>query len=275
MTQLVSSAATAPFARGQLLAAALLIGFANGILSRIEQSLFAQGWALSSVNLFDVSAIIWLGLLAAAALFLSDRSAPSQLDYFVIIAAMFAFVVPWGHASWLGLTALAVYVLFNRPADPTRRGAMVTLAVCAAAFWGRAILHAVGDPLLEADAALASFLTGAERIGNTLQLNEGDPFVWIEPYCSSVTNLSLAILSVVLVVEWERLDWDRSQFLRVLLACAFVIFVNCLRISAVLVFPEQFELIHGPRGAMAVSWILVIGLAPIALSATHATRRPA
>ena len=275
MPHLVSPAKAVPFSRGELFAAALLIGFANGAFAPIEQSLATQGWGMSILNVFDISAIIWLGLVAAAALFWSDRSEPRQLDYFAVIAAMAVFAIPVSHASWLGLTALALYVLCARPSAPARSGAMVALAMCGAIFWGKVILQTVGTPILEADAILVSWLTGAERIGNTLQLDESDPFVWIAPYCSSVTNLSLAVLSVVLVVEWEGQGWKRWQFLCVLVACAFVVAVNSARIGAVLLFPDYFELIHGPIGRMAVSWILVIGLAFIALSATHATPCPA
>lgn len=259
----------ASLSRGELAAGLVLLGSANALVQPVGRSIRENGLWTALAGTFDVSVIVWLALIAAPALMIrSSAQRRGRADEVVGWVAFLSFLIPLPHASWVGLTALALYLIYDpgvrwRAApDPfLRRGAIILLATATAMFWGRVVLQNSGDFVLAADASFVSLLTGMTHAGNVIRTAGDEGYLWIAPYCSSLSNVSLAILCSALVVQWRDLAWTRSQFGRCLLAVLAVIAINDMRISIMVVRPELYELVHGSEGALVANLLTVAAIA--------------
>lgn len=255
----------AGLSRSELFAGLCVLGFANGIASRVHDAVVSDGAAAAFVNTFSISAVVWVAFFACPALLLrAPREPLAGADLIVASCALGAFMLPLAHLSWVALTGLALYILRDsftrggrRPLSPAHRSAWILLATTGAMFWGRLLLHSASGPILEADTILISWLSGVERVGNTVRFADGGGHVWIAPYCSSVTNVSLAILCWVLFAQLRGLRWSLGNAGWCLLACLSVIAINVIRISLIVLHREHYDLIHGPTGAAVANWMSV------------------
>jgi hypothetical protein len=178
----------------------------------------------------------------------------SRSDWLVASGALLAFLVPVAPLSWLALTALAVHMLRTSPhSSLLYRGAWILLALTVPMFWARLLFAILSDTILQGDAILVGWLVGTPRIGNAIQLADGSGYLWIAPACSSLANISLAILCWVTVSKGVGRSgslWDAGW---VALACAAVVAINVTRISLIGFYPGYFDLLHGPVGATVAS----------------------
>ena len=263
--------------RSGLFAALCVLGFANGSFGRILGMVDAYGVGPALLRTFDISAVVWLAFLACPGLLLrSPGRAPDRADLAVAACAAAAFLLPVGPASWVALTGLGLY-LVARPDGPSMRGAgWILLAIAGAMFWGRVLLMTATAPILLADAVLIGWLTGSEQVGNTIRFVDGSGYVWIEAGCSSLANVSLAVLCWTLFAQWRGVHGRRRNIGWCLAACIGVVAINVSRISLMVLRPGQFELIHGPVGQSVAVW-LTIGLvvALCAIGTRHGRLAPA
>lgn len=268
----------ASLSRGALFGGCAILGIANGLLVPILHEVASAGWAQSLWSLFGISLIVWAGCLAAPALLLRCRAVPaSRADAFAVAPLLLLSILPLGGASWVGLTLLALYLLIACPSDGTgaselRRGAWILLAVTGSMFWGRLLLHNSGDWLLAADARMVAFLTGMPRDGNLIATADGG-YLWIAPYCSSLTNISLAVLCCTLVVQWQGLCWDRRHAACCICASLAVALINHTRIAIMVWRPDLYDTVHGPQGLTAASWATVLAIVLIIWQGNRVERR--
>jgi hypothetical protein len=190
-----------------------------------------------------------------------------------------AFVLPLSPLSWVALTGLALYILRGsftlrdrQPLSPMRSGAWILLAITGAMFWGRALLLSASGPVLGTDAYLVGWLAGTETIGNTVRFADGDGYIWIAPYCSSLANISLAILCWVLFAQFRGVGWSFQSVGWCLLACLSVVVINVTRIGLMVLHQEQFDLIHGPIGAAVASWLSIVVVLGVCMWGTRRAR---
>lgn len=256
----------AGLSRAELFAGLSILGFANGIVGRARAMIVDNGLATALFNTFDISAIAWVAFYTCPALMLrAPKEAPSRGDRVVVACLVVAFMLPVSSGlSWIALTGLAFYLLRDtftlrgsQPPSFLHRGAWVLLATTGAMFWGRTLLFAASDLVLQADAILVGWFAQASRTGNTVQLADGTGHLWIAPACSSLVNLSLAVLCWVLFMQSRGVQWSFGRAKWCLLACSAVIGINVTRIGMMVLHPGQYELIHGPVGAAAASWLTV------------------
>jgi hypothetical protein len=185
-------------------------------------------------------------------------------------------MLPFDALSWMALTGLALYIL----CDPSvshgtsvpshaHRGAWILLAVTGATLWGRLLLLCANGPVLRADAVLVGWLTGMDTLGNTVRFAGSGDYVWIAPPCSSLANISLAVLCWVFFAQLRALRWSLRHAGWCLLACISVIAINVTRIGLTVLHPEQFDLIHGQPGATVANWLTVAAVLGICSWGTH------
>ncbi|WP_431267185.1 hypothetical protein [Dankookia sp. P2] len=265
------AAAAAGLSRGELFAGLCILGFANGVMSRVQGAILQDGATMAIAGTFNTSVVVWIAFVACPLMLLrGPREAFLRADLFLAAGVLAAIMLPVAHLSWLGLTALALYMLADpfgppgmRPESPMRRGAWILLATTGAMFWGRVLLFSASGPVLDTDARMVGWLTGMETIGNTVRFAGGDGHVWIAPFCSSLSNISLAILCWVLFAQHRGVAWSPASVGWCLLACLSVVAVNVTRISLMVLHPAQFDFIHGPVGsavAGALSVVLMLGI---------------
>ncbi|MGO4706473.1 hypothetical protein AB4072_11955 [Microvirga sp. 2MCAF38] len=245
--------------RNELFAGLVVIGFINGILERIMVSVSGDGIVGALLNTFDISVIVWSACLIGLSFLLREPAQPTgRSDWVVATVVLAAFLVPVAPLSWLAISGLAIHILRTSPRGSfLNRGGWILLAMTVPMFWGRLLFAVFSDAILQGDATLVGWLVGTHRLGNAIEFADGSGYVWIAPACSSLANVSLAILCWVTMTEvlkrpraWRDGGW-------VLLACIAVIAINVTRISLIGLYRDHFDLIHGPIGAAVASWLIL------------------
>jgi hypothetical protein len=255
-----------------LLAGLAFVAFVNGISGIAIVSVSENGIAAALLSTFDISVIVWSACAISVSFLLREPSVPVERSDWIIAACVLAAVlVPVGQLSWLALVGLAVYILRGSPRTSyLRRGAWIILTMTVPMFWGRQLITLLSDPILQADAMLIGWLVGMKSVGNTVQLADGSGYLWIAPRCSSLANISLAALCWVTVSQVLDHPGSVCDLGWVLLTSAAVVAINVTRISLIGLYPEQYELIHGPVGAAVASWaILGVTLGGCLLGVRH------
>ena len=224
------------------------------------------------VNTFDISAIIWVALFIGVAYLLRlPRTPATRLDIAVAIGVALAVVIPVAPLSWIALSGLSVYIVFtSQQHSYARRGGWILLAVTVPMFWSRAVFLIFSDTILELDAILAAWIIGTERIGNAIAFPDGSGYLWIAPGCSSIGNVSLAILGWTLVTQIFHRDRRLREASWALVACAAVIAINVIRLGLIGTYHQQFDLLHGPFGSTVFNWFTLLAIIVVcALGVRH------
>ena len=87
--------------------------------------------------------------------------------------------------------------------------------------------------------------------------------LFLEPACSSLTNMSLALLCGVAIVKLYDLPWSSAVVRVVAAACFTTAVINVIRISSIGLFPGYYDMIHGPVGVSASEWTTNLAVAAI------------
>ncbi len=245
--------------RNQLLAGLVLIGFANGISESIIVTLTTDGLVAALWCTFNISVIVWSACAISISLLLRGPALPAErLDWIVAILAVAAFLMPIGPLSWLVLSGLAIYILrTSSGANSINRGAWILLAMTVPMFWGRLLFSTLNEFILQGDAILVAWLVGTHRLGNAVQFVDGSGYLWIAPACSSLANISLAILCWVTVTKVVDRPSSLADMAWIILAGIAVVAINVTRITFIGRHPELFDLLHGPIGAAVTSWVVL------------------
>ncbi|WP_462120208.1 exosortase/archaeosortase family protein [Methylorubrum extorquens] len=146
----------------------------------------------------------------------------------------------------------------------------VTMPMC----WTRLLFAFVAKQILAADAALTATLLGTAATGNLIKFPNGHGYFQIYPACSSLGNVSLAILGWAIAVNifgrgswWHDLIWG-------LLACCGVVAINILRLTLIGAYPEHFDLIHGVIGNTATGWLSLIAVTAVCWAGIRTANPP-
>ena len=239
-----------------------ILAVANGLEVYVLNSIVTQGWSVALLDLFGVSAIVWLACLAGANLLYSSRpnepiTSPDAVVGLVVLALT---ILPFERVSWFALTALSLYMLWVSPAQSfRRRGALITLALTGPMLWGPSLMLIFGPTILKADAVLVSGVIGTDHVGNVFSGaigSDGNPARYvIYPDCSSLRGMSMAILAFVTVTNVFGAAWSARHLAFGLLAILSVVVVNVTRLSLIGLFPSYFSVIHGLPGSAIAAWL--------------------
>ena len=218
--------------RGQYFAGLFILGCVSGLTSRVIQSVYRLGWANALFNTFEISALVWVSCIAGIMLILRDRTVGVGVQE-LAIGAGFAFlaILPIGPLSWIAVTGLSLYVLASTDIDTSRRGAIILLATTVPMLWSRMLFQFFANFILAVDASLVSLLLGTQRTGNFVEFADHSSQLVILPSCSSLANVSLALLCWVTLSQLVSHKRSIYDFFWCLLACAAVIAVNVARIT--------------------------------------------
>jgi exosortase/archaeosortase family protein len=251
--------------RSQLFAGLFVIGFANGITSPIVARVLGEGLAPTLASTFGISAIVWIASIVATTLVLREPCSPvARTDWIVAATTLGLLLIPAPLLSWLVLTGLAIYVgRTSSSRSSLQRGAWIFLAITIPMFWSQRLFSVLSEFILAMDAGLVGWMTGLKHVGNTVQLADGRGHLFIGMPCSSLANVSLAILCWAVCVQASERQWLPRDLWWCAGACLAVVAVNVGRISLIGLYPEQYELLHGTIGSTVANWVmlaLIIGL---------------
>lgn len=245
--------------RGHLFAWLLGIGLANASIDRLVSSLLSRGTMDAFLNTFDVSAITWGAAYAGLSLAVQHRHEfVRRTDWIVAGAVSLLFLIPFTVLGWIGVSALALYaIISSNRTSPLSRGAWICLAITVTMFWSPKLFEAFSPTVLAADAELVSWITGTERVGNTVRIAGSDAFIWVAPGCSSVANMSLAFLCWMTFGKVFGQAIGLRDIAWCLAAAAGVVTLNVMRISVIALRPDLYETVHGPAGTLVAGYLIL------------------
>ncbi|HTJ56934.1 MAG TPA: hypothetical protein VL418_05135 [Devosiaceae bacterium] len=264
------SAVKAPVSREAFFAALLTIGFANALIDSCLYTVQTDGWLNALIETFGVSVFLWGACVAAVIKSLKGQvSSPvRQADLAVGALLCLGFLVPVSLLSWATLGALAPYLYFSSRGSPAlKAAAIIALAAMLPSIWGRLVFAVVGSHVLHLDALLVGSIMGTAVIGNTVAFREGSDVLIIYSPCSSVHNVSLAIMWLTTVVTFQDRKWNFRSVSYCLAACAAVVAINVCRMAVMTLSVEWYELAHGPVGANIANWLNVVAILIIGFQA--------
>jgi hypothetical protein len=237
-----------------------LIAAGNKLTGMIIFSLTSAGWASSAINLFGISAILWVAMAAGLLLV---RGGESELirrdDIAVAVLVICAAIVPIYSASAAALTLASLYAIATSPpGSRLRRGSIIFLAMTSSLIWGPLLLTFFNGPILALDAYLVSHLAGANAVGNQIQfVGRPDAFL-IAAGCSSFHGMSLAVVVWATINQWFHVRFAWTSLLWIGAALFATIGINALRMVAIARFPDHFDALHVGWGAQLTAWTTLI-----------------
>jgi len=249
------------FTRGELFAGLYILGCANGLAAKMILSVHRLGWVDAAVGTFDVSAIVVVACFAGISLVLADKTGGVHVaDLAVAMVLLLIIALPIGAMSWLAVTVLSLYVLRFTPAtESQRRGAVILLAATIPMLWSRLVFDLFANFILGVDAALVGWMLGTHRSGTIVEFADHSGTLAIFPSCSSLANVSLALLCWVTISAYVRHEWRVQDIFWCLLACSSVVAVNVIRISLMGLSSAHYQMLHAPL-ADSVSNIIILVL---------------
>lgn len=266
------------FSRSGVFACAGVLAALNAQADVIINALTYEPLLTAVASLGGVSAVMWVAMYVALKVGCEDESpAPAHIDIIVVAAVVALSFLPVSYAAQLGLLLCAIYLLVTSTAGSAARGVSVLLlALTGPLLWGRILLHVLAAPLLSLDAHLVALTIGTKVQGNTVQFAGGaTPFLIAGP-CSSLHNMSLAIVlwSTAGVLFRVRLDTRFAAW--GLAMAAWMFLVNVARLAAIGLYPADFHFLHEGLGADLFGWAGLLGagaLAAIGVSNAVARQR--
>ena len=245
--------------RAAVFCALVGICFANGISEHAGTEIERNGLVLATFNTFGLSAVVWAAaIIGVALLWRSKPGALSALDIATSLFAAACCLVPAPFVSWLGIAAIGANLRLSPRSDSlARRAGTIFLALTIPVLWARILFASASTTILGIDATLIGWVAGTPSHGNTIDLADGSGVIFLEPGCSSITNLSLVILCGVLFVKGQDHRWSRAAVVSVFAAGAATVLINVVRISLIGVMPQYYASIHGPVGSTLASWATI------------------
>jgi len=266
------------FCRSGVFACAGVLAALNAQADQIINALTYEPLLTAVASLGGVSAVIWIAMYVALNVGCEDDSAATTgIDSIVVACVVALSFLPVSYAAQMGLVLCASYLLLTSNAGSVSRGvSILLLALTGPLLWGRILLHVLAAPLLSLDAHLVALTIGTKVEGNTVQFaGSATPFLIAGP-CSSLHNMSLAVVlwSTAGVLFRVRLD---ARFAAWGLAMAgWMFLVNVARLAAIGLYPAHFHSLHEGLGADLFGWAGLLGagaLAAIGVSSAVARQR--
>jgi len=222
------------FTRGELFAGVYILGCANGLAAKMILSVHRLGWVDAAVGTFDVSAIVVVACFAGISLVLPDKT------------------------GGIHLADLAVAMVLLLAAESQRRGAVILLAATVPMLWSRLVFDLFANFILGVDAALVGWMLGTHRSGTIVEFADHSGTLAIFPSCSSLANVSLALLCWVTISAYVRHEWRVQDIFWCLLACSSVVAVNVIRISLMGLSSAHYQMLHAPLAESVLNIIILV-----------------
>ena len=168
--------------------------------------------------------------------------------------------------SWLAVTMLSLYVLlFTQATESQHRGAVILLAATVPMLWSRLIFDLFANFILGVDASLVGWMLGTHRSGNMVEFADHSGTLVVFPPCSSLANVSLALLCWVTISASVRHEWRAQDILWCLLACSSVVAVNVIRISLMGLSSAHYHMLHTPLAEIVLNIIILVLIVAISI----------
>jgi len=217
---------------------------------------------------FNISAIVWAAYYLALNSIIASNAvgSPTRLDWTLCIASISICFLPIGGTAWLLMFAIGIFlVLTSNGLREWSNAGWVFMAITVPEFWGRRIFNFFSDFILEIDAKFVSALTQTERMGNVVEMPGGGGALIIGAPCSSMANVSLAVLCWVLFSRYRVHRWSYWNIFWCLLTAISIMLINVIRITIIGYYPQYYIFLHDGGGVVVFSWLSAAAAVGISL----------
>jgi exosortase/archaeosortase family protein len=248
--------------RNKLLAFGYALLILNATPTFVSEAVSLRGLTGAILNLFDISAIIWVAIAACLMLLWNseDRTLPTPHDWLMIGFISAVSLLPSAALSGVALSIIGMWgaMRFSAGTD-ARRASLILVSLSAFFFWGRTVLALGAGPMLAIDAQLVAWISGLPATDNVISFVDGSTFV-IAPGCSSLHGVSLAVVLWTTGLMWFNfaITWRLCLFLALSIFAS--IGVNAARLVVIGWNPDQFDYWHVGEGGMLFGWIALIAV---------------
>jgi len=265
--------------RAELFAIVGCVSAVNAFAGKIATAIYSQSLITAILDLGGVSAIVWFAIgtlfaISAEASGSSDapgKPAMQPADKAVACLTMFLSFAPLNFAAAIGLLLCGTYLaVASARGSADRRIAIVMIALTGPVIWGRFLLALMGPFLLNLDAGMAGLLAGVPVEGNVVSLRGESDVLYVALGCSSVHNMSLAILLFVTLTQFLRLRYTPLLLMTGAGAALAMATVNVLRLATLARFPQYFELVHTGWGGTVFGTISFVAAGAVIAWGIHA-----
>lgn len=245
------------------------------------QTVQVEGLVAATLNLWGISAVLWLAGIAGLHLLLTASDTASgnngggvrRADWMLAITTMVAMVLPSPALSGVALTTACLWVIASSPSDALRRASFIYMAITGSLLWGRLLLSMGSGVLLSLDGWMVGQVAGTGGSGNLVTFTGRSGDFIVAPGCSSLQGISIAMVLWVTATQFHSIALTRRAWLTLLAMVAAAIASNILRLTAIARFPAHFDTLHVGLGATAFGWIgLVAIVAALWIGLGHALR---
>lgn len=245
----------------------------NGFAGKIATEVSAAPLLSAILNLGGVSAIVWFALGTLFIIAHEERTKVEwrRHDTVATILVLLLSFIPLNFAGAIALLGCGAYLAATSSVGSVeRRMALVMIALTGPLIWGRFLLALFGPMLLALDARMAAHLAGVYVEGNVVALSDGSGSLYVALGCSSVHNMSLAILLFVALVQMMALRCTPALILTAAGAALAMAVVNVMRLAAMARFPQYFDLIHTGWGGTAFGVVSFVAAGAIIVRGVRA-----
>jgi exosortase/archaeosortase family protein len=241
---------------------AALNGFSDRLLFQVQQG----GVARALLDLGGISAVGWFAFYALISIACEDSAAePLQgRDLAVAGLTVLLCLIPWGAESAIAVLVSGSYAVASAPAGSrSRRVGAILLALTGPLLLGPILLAWFAPLILGLDAHLAAMLVGAPVSGNVIRNIGIIHSIYIAPGCSSLHNMSLAVLLWATLLQLFRMRLTPYLVAVGVTGALAMALVNIVRIAAVARYPASYTYLHSGTGAELFGWASLIAAAII------------
>ena len=246
--------------RGEFFSALFILACLNGLGWEIAKHVRSEGWVDAVLGTFGVSAIVWIACFGGIRLILHERQMDTIHlgDLVVGLFLLVLIILPIGRLSWLAVTILSIYLLATDASSLRRRGALILLACTAPMFWSRLLFRYFANFILDIDASLIGKLLGTSPMGNVVPFADQSGNLVIFPGCSSLANVSLALLAWVTISQWSPHRASFKDLFWCFLAVTVVITINVTRIAIMGLSQMHYQALHGQWGEAITNLLILV-----------------
>ncbi|MDB5360291.1 MAG: hypothetical protein JWO51_1588 [Rhodospirillales bacterium] len=253
------------FGRPRLMVALMAIGIANALVRPAIEAIDEWGVVGALSGGLGSGWPVYLALLGAVVLG-SRATAERPIDRWDVLALLLYAVgvtVPSSGFSAMAVVALGIWEILRRPRDiHYRAGVLIFIAAGARELWVATAMKMLSPWLLHIDAVLARTTLGllghsSVVTGNLIETDQGMVLAVLMS-CSSFANISLALLTWLVLTRWLRPHFERRDLAAALLVALAVILINLTRLTIMGLGPADYELAHGPIGQTTTELAILI-----------------
>jgi hypothetical protein len=235
-------------------------GLLTGLLYRIVNLIDRIGWTDAAVYVFSISVIVWVAIYIGVDLIVADDDDEpvGKLDEVVGIIGLLLCSIPYAPVCWLGVTILTGWLVITTvPQTKMHRGALILLVTTFPMLWSRVIFRLFSEPFLLADAWIVAKLLKTSNEGTHITFVDKSGILEVSAVCSSWANVSLVLLTWVVVSQYKKRTWQVLDLGWCALVVLTVVGINTIRMAMMAISEENYFLIHGTVGSTIISWMIV------------------